>query len=150
MERTLTFEDFEVGEVMESPSYTVTLEEALAFAKQYDPQYFHIDPEEAKTGPYGRLILSGWHTAAISMRLKAQTRLVNVKGGLLGLGLDKLRWPRASFPGDTFRVVITITGKRSSQSKPSHGIVNYSMRTMNQNGELAMEAETAVWMPRRG
>lgn len=148
MERTLTFEDFQVGEVLESPPYTVSLEEALTFAKQYDPQYFHTDPEEAKQSAYGKLILSGWQTAAVSMKLKAMTRLVNVKGGLLGLGLDKLRWPRASFPGDTFKVVITITGKRTSESKPSHGIVNYKMQTFNQNGELAMEAETAVWMPR--
>lgn len=145
----LYFEDFEVGQRLETERFTITLAQALAFAREYDPQYYHIDEEAAKKSAYGRLIVSGWQTAAITMKLKAGTILTRIAGGLLGLGVDRLKWPRAVFPGDTLNVVITITGKRPSESKPTHGVINYKMETINQHGELVMETDTAVWVPRR-
>jgi acyl dehydratase len=145
----LYFEDFEVGERVETARFTITKEKALEFAREYDPQYFHVDEEAAKTGPQGRLIVSGWQTAAINMKLKAGTRLAEVDGGLLGLGLDGMRWLKPVYPGDTLHLIITITDKRPSGSRPTHGIMKYKMETFNQNGELVMVTEPAVWVPRR-
>lgn len=149
MSKELFFEDFQPGQVFESGPFTLTKEEAIAFASEYDPQYYHIDEEAAKDGPYGRLIASGWQTAAITMKLKAKTELVNISGGLLGIGLEGLRWPRAVYPGDSLNLKITILEVRRSQSKPTHGIVKYKMETFNQHAELVMETVTAVWVPAR-
>jgi acyl dehydratase len=149
MQDALYFEDFDTGQQFVTGGFTITQENAIAFAREYDPQYFHIDAEAAKKSAYGRLIVSGWQTAAVTMKLKATTPLVKVAGGLLGLGLDELKWPRAVYPGDTLKVTITITDKRPSKSKPTHGVVKYKMDTYNQHGELVMETTTAVWMPRK-
>jgi acyl dehydratase len=145
----LHFEDFEVGEKVTTEPFTITKEKAIEFAREYDPQYYHIDEEAAKKGPYGRLIVSGWQTAAINMKLKATTRLANVEGGLLGLGVDALKWLKPVYPDDTLHLVITITDKRPSGSRPTYGIMKYKMETFNQNGELVMETSPAVWVPRR-
>lgn len=143
----LYYEDFAIGEEINAGSHTLTQESAIGFAKEYDPQYYHIDPEAAKNGPYGRLIASGWQTAAISMRLKASSRLAEVAGGLLGMGLEELKWPRPVFPEDSLTLIITILEKRPSRSKPTHGIIKYRMDTYNQKHEKVMEALTAVWVP---
>jgi len=146
---SLYFEDFEVGQKMETKPFTITKEYAIAFAREYDPQYYHVDEEAAKAGPYGRLIVSGWQTAAINMKLKATTRLAQVDGGLLGLGLDTLKWLKPVYPGDTLHLIITVTDKRLSNSRPTHGIMKYKMETFNQHGELVMETAPAVWVPLR-
>lgn len=143
----LYYEDFAIGEEIDAGSHTLTLESAIAFASEYDPQYYHVDVEAAKQGPYGRLIASGWQTAAISMRLKSGSRLAEVAGGLLGLGLETLKWPRPVYPGDTLTLIITILDKRPSRSKPTHGIIQYRMDTYNQQREKVMEALTSVWVP---
>jgi acyl dehydratase len=145
----LYFEDFEIGQTLETESFTIDKKCAIAFAREYDPQDFHIDEAAAKSSAFHELIVSGWQTAAVTMKLKAGTILARIDGGLLGLGVDSLRWPRPVFPGDTLNVVITITGKRASDSKPTHGIMKYKMETFNQNGELVLVADTAVWAPRR-
>lgn len=145
----LFYEDFEVGQRVESGPFTISREQALAFAREYDPQYYHVDEEAAKHGPYGRLIVSGWQTAAMTMKLKAASTLSEIAGGLLGLGIESMKWPRPVYPGDALRAVITITGKRPSQSKPTHGVMQYKVETMNQNNELVMEMHTAVWVPRK-
>jgi acyl dehydratase len=149
MDTPLYFEDFDIGQRLETECFTIDQEHAIAFAKEYDPQYFHIDEVDAKSGPYGKLIVSGWQTAAITMKLKATSLLVEVAGGLVGLGIDGLRWPRAVYPGDTLHAIITITDKRPSSSKPTHGVMKYKVETFNQNNELVMEMHTAVWIPRK-
>ncbi len=149
MTAPLYYEDFEIGQKVETVPFTVTLEIALAFAREYDPQYYHVDEEAAKKSAYGRLIVSGWQTAAITMRLKAGTILANIDGGLLGLGVEALKWPRPVFPGDTLHTIITVTDKRASQSKPAFGILKYRMETFNQNNELVYSAEPSVWAPRK-
>lgn len=149
MDKTLYYEDFSVGQQFRSQeSYTITRESAIAFAREYDPQAQHLGEEEAKDTVFGKLIVSGWQTAAASMRLKTETDLFHVSGGLLGMGLESLRWPRPTFPGDTLRVVVTVLDKRVSQSKPDKGIVKYKVETFNQCDELAMEMVTAVIVPR--
>jgi acyl dehydratase len=149
MNAPLYFEDFDVGQKVETESFTITKENAIAFAREYDPQYYHIDEEAAKSSAYGRLIVSGWQTAAITMRLKAGTILARIDGGLLGLGVDALKWPRPVFPGDTLHTVITVTDKRPSESKPTFGVLKYKMETFNQKKELVYSAEPAVWAPRK-
>lgn len=143
------YEDFTPGQVFSAGPYLLTKEESVSFAAQYDPQYFHIDEALAKASPFGGLIASGWHTAAIAMRLKASTELSEVAGGLLGMGLEHLRWPQPVFPGDALRLDITLTEMRRSASRPSHGIIKYRMDVFNQREELVMEAVTAVWVPLR-
>lgn len=143
----LYLKDFQPGQEFISEPYTLSKEEAIHFAKQYDPQYYHVDEEAAKKGPYGRLIASGWQTAAITMKLKAATDMVKVAGGLLGMGLESVKWPRPVYPGDTLHLVLTVLEVRRSNSKPTHGIVKYRMDTYNQQDEKVMEAITAVWVP---
>lgn len=151
MSKPLYFEDFNVGQQLKSRrDYTITLEKAVHFAKEFDPQDQHIDVHAAKDSVFGELVVSGWNTAAATMRLKTETDLHYVAGGLVGLGIDTIRWPRPTLPGDTLRVVITILEKRVSSSKPDKGIIKYKVETLNQRGELAMEMTTNVIMPLRG
>ena len=83
------------------------------------------------------------------MRLKVQTELANVAGGLIGMGLERMKWPRPVYPGDTLRIVITITGKRLSASRKDRGVVNYEVKTYNQKNEVVLEGATAVLIPHR-
>lgn len=144
----LYFEDFAPGQQFSHGGYTISEADAIAFARAYDPQYFHIDPVAAHDSFFGRLVVSGWQTAAVSMRLKAQA-MADVAGGLIGLGLEEVKWPLAVLPGDTLRVLITVTGVRDSASKPGHGIVIYRMETFNQHDKLVMTALTSVLVQRR-
>lgn len=143
----LYFDDFEIGQQFFSEGYTITRQSSIDFAKEYDPQYFHVDEEAAKHSPFGRLVTSGWQTAAISMRLKAESRMRHVAGGMVGMGLESVKWPKPVYPGDTLRLIITIVDKRRSRSKPTHGIVKYRMETFNQHDELVLEMVTAIWVP---
>lgn len=143
----LYFDDFEVGQVFESGPFTISKDYAIAFAKEYDPQYFHVDEEAARSSHFGKLAVSGWQTAAISMKLKAQSGLNKVAGGMVGMGLESMRWPRPVYPGDSLQLRLTITEKRRSQSKPTHGIVRYRIETFNQNDEKVFDALTAIWVP---
>jgi acyl dehydratase len=148
MSRELYYKDFTVGQRMESAgSITMGKDDTIAFARMYDPQPYHIDEEGAKKTMFGELIASGWHTAAVSMRLKLETDLRDIAGGLLGLGVEHLKWPRPTMPGDTVRIVITILEKRLSKSNPDKGIIKYRLETLNQNDELVMEMVTAVIVP---
>ncbi|MFZ4125438.1 MAG: MaoC family dehydratase [Rickettsiales bacterium] len=144
------FEDFSVGQRFETEPHTTTEAEALAFAKRYDPQLHHTDPVAAKESLFGALVLSGWETASIVMGLKLRhTPLGQVATGLVGIGIDNLRWPKAVEPGDTLRATITIIAARPSTSRPDKGVVKYKIEAFNQRDELVMEMEVAVLMPRR-
>lgn len=145
----LTFEDFAVGQQFSGERYTISRDQAIGFAEEYDPQYFHTDERAAASGIWGRLVVSGWQTAAITMRLKTTTRLSEIAGGLIGLGIEAIRWPRPVLPGDTLSIVITIVEKRESRSRPSHGVMKYRVETFNQRDELVMEMTTAVLAPKR-
>lgn len=148
--RELYFEDFAVGEHMPGGStHFMTEPDIIAFATLYDPQPQHVDPVAAKDTQFGELVASGWHTGCVSMRMKLDGKLGKVKGGLAGLGLEQIRWPRPVKPGDTLRITIVITEMRPSQSKPDRGIARYKVETFNQKDELVMEIITAALMPRR-
>ena len=150
MSKEYYYEDFEAGQQFRSPrSYTIEKESAVAFAREYDPQSQHIDEQEAKDSIFGELVVSGWHTAAATMRLKTETELFKVANGLVGMGLENVRWPMPTRPGDTLRIVVTVMQKRLSNSRPDKGIVKYKVETFNQRDELVMEMKTAVLVPRR-
>src|SRR5262250_976736 len=108
------FEDFPVGTRLVSTTCPVTAEEIVDFARQFDPQVFHIDPRLAEKTLLGGLAASGWHTAAVSMRLFIDA--MNVSGGIVGLGVDELKWPNAVRPGDNLRVEIEVLAARCSKS----------------------------------
>jgi len=151
MREALYYEDFEVGQQFKSSEdYMMDMDAVIAFAHEFDPQPMHLDKELAKESAFGQLVASGWHTAAATMRLKTRTDLHRIAGGLVGLGIDGMRWPRPTLPGDSLRIVVTVLDKRLSNSRPGQGIVKYKVETFNQRNELAMEMTTAVIVPLRG
>jgi len=131
----LYFEDHLPGSVQVLGSVLVTEEEIVAFAKRYDPQVFHVDPEAAKGTSFGGLVASGWHTVALAMRLIVDGRLSRVKN-VGSPGADEVRWLRPVRPGDTLTVKATIVEARRSQSKPDRGVVRALIEILNQTGEV--------------
>lgn len=131
----LYFEDFTVGSRRELGSYLVTEEEILGFARQYDPQPFHIDKEAAANSIYGGLISSGWMTCSIMMRLLVLS--TTGKSASMGSpGVDEIRWLKPVYAGDTLTVVLNVLDSRPSQSKPDRGVVHTQWEATNQRGEL--------------
>ena len=128
------FEDLKKGDRFESGTYKVSEEQLISFAREFDPQPFHLDAVVADQTIFKGLIASGWHTAAITMRLFVQT--LNFAEGAIGLGVDELRWPNAVRPDDVLQVETEIVDLRESRSKPSHGIVRLRNVTTNQRGEI--------------
>ena len=137
---TRYFEDYLPGSVHEFGSAEVEESEIIEFAKRFDPQEFHIDPEAAARGPFGGLIASGWHTGALMMRMFVDNYLS--KASSLGSpGIDELRWLRPVRPGDTLRVRATVLETKRSQSKPDRGVVWTLAEVLNQNGEVVMSVK---------
>ena len=131
------FDDFKVGDELASPGVTISESQILDFALQFDPQPFHLDVNAATAGPFGGLIASGFHTAALTFRMFWQTGALD--GGSVGSpGLDELRWLKPVRPGDTLRVVARVLATRRSTSKPDRGIVRMQYTTLNQHGEPVM------------
>jgi acyl dehydratase len=128
----LYLEDFQVGQRFTSGSRTITAEEIKAFAAQFDPQPFHLDEAAAEGSFFGGLAASGWHTAALTMRMLVEG--LPIAGGLIGAGGD-LRWPRPTRPGDVLHVECEIEKVTPSRSRPERGIVVARCETMNQRGE---------------
>jgi len=141
------FEDLKAGDRFKSGTYKVTEEQIVSFAREFDPQPFHLDPAVARQTMFKGLIASGWHTAAITMRLFVQT--LNFAEGAIGLGVDELRWPNAVRPGDVLQVETEIVDLRESRSKPSQGIVHIRNVTTNQRGEVVQTMFASALVLRR-
>ena len=131
------FEDYLVGSVHEFGSIAVKQDEVIAFAKRFDPQVFHTDPESAKKTIFNGLIASGWHTAGLMMRLFADHFLSKV-ASLGSPGVDELRWNKPVRPGDELSVRVSVLEARRSRSKPDRGIVHSFIEVMNQNRDVVM------------
>lgn len=129
------FEDFEVGRTIEVGSRTVTEEEIVAFARQFDPQPFHVDKAAAEKSMYGGIIASGWHTCGMMMRLMVDGFL-HEAASLGSPGVDEVRWLKPVRPGDTLTVTTTALEARPSASKPDRGVIYTLWRATNQHGEL--------------
>jgi len=131
------FEDIAVGEVRELPGRTVTREEIVAFAREFDPQPFHVDEEAARRSAFGGLVASGWHTAAICQRLVVDG-FANTLASLGSPGVDELRWIRPVRPGDTLVLRVECVETRPSRSKPDRGIVRLRYELRNQEDDIVM------------
>jgi acyl dehydratase len=142
-------EDIHVGDRFRSVDYPVTEAEIIEYANRYDPQPFHTDPAAARNSVFGGLVASGWFTASITMRLMAQSE-VHIAGGLIGLGVEQLQWPRPVKPGDVLHVEIEVLEVRSSRSHPDRGIVRVRNITVNQQAEVVQTMVTVLFVPRRG
>jgi len=141
-------EDLHVGDRFNSGPYEVTEAGIINFAGDFDPQPFHLDPEGAQQSIFEGLVASGWHTAAITMRLLV-TGGLNLAGGAVGLGADELRWPRPVRPGDVLRLELEILEVRPSRSKPDRGTVRLRYVTRNQRNETVMTLMATVLVPKR-
>jgi len=130
-------EDFSVGDEFTSPGITLTETQIIDFGLRYDPQPFHVDVTAAAAGPFGGLIASGFHTAALSFRLFWQIGLIH-DSSIRSPGIDELRWLKPVRPGDTLRVSVKIIEVRRSTSKPDRGVVRMQYATLNQKGETVM------------
>jgi acyl dehydratase len=135
---TLYFEDFEPGDRMELPGrYTFDRDEMLAFARQFDPQPFHLDEEAASRSIYGGLIASGWHTVAACFKL-AVDGVIHRVASMGSPGVDEIRWLKPLRAGDTIAVTLEVLEIRPSQSRPDRGIIHTRYEVRNQRDELVM------------
>jgi acyl dehydratase len=133
MIQPLRFAEFSVGQRFESGTHTVTLAEIKDFARQFDPQPYHLDEQAAAASPFGALVASGWHTACVTMRLLVEGGMP-IAGGILGAGIDELRWLRPVRPGETLRVESEVLEITPSASRPGGGRMRVAARTFNQDG----------------
>lgn len=141
------FEDLAVGQRFASPSLPVTREAITGFAAEFDPQPFHLDDAAARETLFGGLSASGWHTAAMTMRLCLASEF-RPAGGILGIG-GELNWLKPVRPGDQLRVEIEIVETRTSRSRPRHGIVKVRIATRNQDGEIVQTFAPTLFVDRR-
>jgi acyl dehydratase len=142
-------EDFEVGQTFGGAGRARVDKEAIKrFAAEFDPQPFHLDKEAARGSIFRGLAASGWHTAAITMRLLVDSEL-KIAGGIIGAGFDELRWPRPVRPGDELRVESEILEVRPSKSRPDQGLIKIRTSTLNQNSEAVQVSVGNLIVPRR-
>jgi acyl dehydratase len=144
----LFLEDLTVGQRFQSGTVTVDAARIKAFAAQFDPQPFHLDEAAARTSFFEGLVASGWHTAALTMRMVIDGEL-RIAGGSIGLGIEEIRWPRPVRPGDVLHVECEILEVRPSRSMPGHGIARVRTTTINQDGNPVMEHVARLLVPRR-
>ncbi|MGA7490819.1 MAG: MaoC family dehydratase [Xanthobacteraceae bacterium] len=145
--RRLYLEDLEVGQRFSSGTHVVDERQIKAFAAQFDPQPFHLDDAAAQSTLFGGLAASGWHTAAITMRLLVETGLP-LMGGIIGAG-GEISWPRPTRPGDVLRVVSEIEDVTPSRSRPDRGMVRVRSETRNQREEVVQVLIAKLVVPRR-
>ncbi len=148
MKETRYLDDLAVGQRYTSGTYEVTEIDIIRFAAEFDPQPFHVDAGAARDSVFGGLVASGWHTAAITMRLLVPGEL-QLAGGLVGLG-GEARWPNPTRPGDVLQVHSEITALVPSRSRPDVGIVTLHSETRNQRGEIAQVLDAKLLVPRQG
>ena len=143
----LYLDDFHVGQRFTSATHRMDTEEIKTFARQFDPQPFHLDEEAAKRSVFGGLVASGWHTAAISMRLQVESGLP-IAGGMIGIG-GEMSWPQPTRPGDVLRVVSEIMEVTPSRSRRDRGVVRVRSETRNQRDEVVQILDAKLLVPRR-
>ena len=131
------FEDYAPGFTVDCGTVSISEAEIIAFAKEYDPQPFHVDPVAAADGPFGGLIASGWHTSSLAMR-QLVDHWISQESSLGSPGVEEMRWPSPVRPGDTLHVRATVLEARRSKSKPDRGIVRSVSEVTNQNGDTVL------------
>jgi acyl dehydratase len=145
--RELYLDDLRVGQRFTSATHALDEGQVIAFAAQFDPQPFHLDSAAAKDMFFGGLVASGWHTAAITMRLMVRGG-VPIAGGLIGAGAE-ISWPRPTGPDDVLRVESEVLEITPSRSRPDRGMVKVRSETLNQRDEVVQVLEARMVVPRR-
>ena len=145
----LHFEDFAPGSSRIDGGITVSRDDIVAFARRFDPQPFHMDEAAAKQTFVGRLIASGWHTCALTMRIIADGFILDT-ASMGSPGIEEVRWLRPVRPGDALRVRATVLDARPSQSRPDRGLVRFRFDMLNQTDETAMVQTNWIMVARRG
>ena len=145
---SIYWEDFAVGQVREFGGYEVTREAVLAFAREFDPQPFHLDDEAAERSLFGRLAASGWHTCAMAMRMMCDGYL-NDAASLGSPGLEQIRWSHPVYPGDTLHLRLTVLESRPLASRPTVGMVRSHWNVMNQDDVTVLTMEGYGFFGRR-
>lgn len=144
----LYFEDFKLGQKFTSTEpVKVSAQEITEFAEKYDPQPFHLDENAGKSSFFKGLAASGWLTAAIVMRLRVST--IKVHGGMIGAGVEEIRWTEPVRPGDSLRTETEVVGLRRSQKRPELGLVTIYTQTYNQNNVVVMKSTVKFLAPLR-
>jgi acyl dehydratase len=143
----LALDDLSIGQRFTSASYRLNADEIKAFARQYDPQPFHLDEEAAKASMFRGLAASGWHTMATTMRLLVQSGLP-LEGGIIGAG-GEVSWPQPTRPGDELTVFSEVIEIKPSRSRPERGIAIVRSETRNQHGEVVQVLIANLIVPRR-
>jgi acyl dehydratase len=145
---TLYFEDFSVGQRFRSRPVEITAEQIRQFAAEFDPQPFHIDDAAARESIFRGLAASGWHTAALTMKLLVASDF-SPAGGIIGAGFEELRWTKPVRPGDELHVESEVLEIRPSKSNPAQGLIKVRTLTVNQNGDPVQISVGSVVVPRR-
>jgi acyl dehydratase len=141
-------DDYRAGERSRGVEVTVSAEDIIAFARQFDPQPFHLDPEAAKTSLFGGHVASGWHMTALAMRLIVEGDL-KPAGGVIGRGVDELRWPNPLRAGDRVHLRGEVLEIIPSTRKPDRGTMRVRTELVNQNGQVVMSFIAILVVPRR-
>jgi acyl dehydratase len=141
-------DDFAAGFTFRSATARIDAEQITRFATEFDPQPFHLDEQAARGTMFGGLAASGWHTAAVTMKLMVESDF-KPAAGIIGVGFDELRWPRPVRPGDELHVEGEVLEVRASRSNPRQGIVKVRIATVNQNGEVVQLAVGNLVVPVR-
>jgi acyl dehydratase len=141
-------EDFAVGQVIEFPPRTVSEDEIIAFARDYDPQPFHLDKEAARQSLFGGLCASGWHTAGLMMRMLVDN-MIGKYASMGSPGVDQLRWVKPVFPGDTPHLRGEVVEVKPSRSKPDRGVITSRYEMKNQKGETVLTMQAKGMYARR-
>ena len=141
-------EDFTVGQTFGSGRLRVDTEQIKAFAAEFDPQPFHLDENAARDTIFRGLAASGWHTAALTMRLLVESE-IEPAGGIVGAGFDEFRWPRPVRPGDELHIESEVLEVRASRSRPNQGLIKVRTTTLNQMDEAVQVQIANLIVPRR-
>lgn len=143
----LYLDDLQVGQRFVSGPYAMTAERIIAFARDYDPQPFHLSDDAARQSLFGGLAASGWHTAAVSMRLFVEC--LPLAEGIIGGGMDEFAWPRPTRPGDELHLEVEVTEIVPSRSRPGRAMVKFLNKTLNQRGEVVQITRPNLVVHRR-
>ena len=147
-EHYLYMEDVSIGQKYIAGPHEMTADEIIRYAREFDPQDFHTNPEAARHTVFGELVASGWHTASVTMSLILKA-VPKMKGGMIGRAVENMNWPRPVRPGDFLSVTCEIQTITPSKTNPNRGTIRVYTRTVNQRGETVMEMTTVIMIPRR-
>ena len=142
------WEDFTVGDVLDLGRHTFTVQEIIAFGRQFDPQPFHVDPAAASAGAFAGLIASGWQVCMVGMRMLVE-RLMDETESLGSPGIEKVRWLKPVRPGDTLAYRVRVVEIRPSATRPAVGLVKHLWEATNQTGELVLTLEGWAFFGRK-